>query len=231
MTTGTEILLLSTLTVGVIHAAAGPDHYVPFIALARAGNWSLKKALWITLGCGVGHIASSIAIALVGVAAGVGISKVQWLEASRGAIAAWLLIGFGLVYGVWGLVRAIRPKAQRHLHEHHHGDGVPHYHQHGQGGEHAVSRTTWIMFIIFVFGPCEPMIPLIMYPAAKGDYLGLIWVTALFSLATIGTMLVFVGLGVLGVQRIRFAPLEKYSHAIAGFTLLLSGLAIEFLGL
>lgn len=231
MTAGSEILLWTTLTVGVIHAAAGPDHYVPFIALARAGQWTLRKTIWITLLCGIGHIASSIAIALLGVLAGVGMSRVEGWEAWRGHMAGWLLIGFGLAYGIWGLVKAFRLQAERHRHEHHHGQGLPHFHDHRGDGTHKTSTSTWAMFIIFVFGPCEPMIPLIMYPAAKGDYVGLALLTLVFSVATIGTMLIVVSLGVLGIQKIRFAPLEKYSHALAGLTLFLSGIAIEFLGL
>jgi len=29
----------------------------------------------------------------------------------------------------------------------------------------------WALFLIFVFGPCEPLIPLIMYPAAKLNFI------------------------------------------------------------
>ena len=225
-----EILSITAFTIAIIHTAAGPDHYVPFIGLARAGNWKLRKTIWVTLLCGLGHVGSSILIGLIGVAAGYGISVINLFEEGRGTIAAWLLIGFGLVYGVWGLVRVYRPKADHHVHKDHGGEGVPHFHDH-RGKSHSNSTSIWAMFIIFVFGPCEPLIPLVMYPAAKGDYLGLIWVTLLFSVATIATMLTFVLLGVFGLQKIRFAFFEKFSHAIAGLTILLSGVAIEFLGL
>jgi sulfite exporter TauE/SafE len=225
-----EILSLTALTIGLIHTAAGPDHYVPFIALSRAGSWTLRKTIWVTVLCGLGHLASSVVIGLVGVAAGYGISQVNALEEGRGTIAAWLLIGFGLAYAVWGIVKALRPKAEQHLHTDHHGEGVPHFHDH-RGKSHATSTNVWMMFIIFVFGPCEPLIPLVMFPAAKGDYLGLVWVTVLFGIATIATMLSLVLLGVFGVSKVRFAFLERYNHAIAGLTLVFCGVAIEFLGL
>jgi hypothetical protein len=35
----------------------------------------------------------------------------------------------------------------------------------------------------------------------------------------------------LGLRRINLKPVEKYSHVIAGSMILLSGLAIQFLGL
>jgi len=231
MTPELSILFITALTMGMIHAAAGPDHYVPFIALAEAGKWRMRKTILVTLLSGVGHIVSSIVIALLGVAAGIGISKIEALESGRGHIAAWLLIGFGLAYGAWGLVWALRPRAEEHAHEHAHGDGPPHVHWHGHRGPAKHSTSAWVMFIIFVFGPCEPMIPLIMYPAAKGNYLELAVITAVFSLATIGTMLAIVTAGVLGVARLRLAGLERYGHAIAGLSLVLCGGAMEFLGL
>ena len=41
--------------------------------------------------------------------------------------------------------------------------------------------TPWVLFLIFVFGPCEPLIPLVMYPAAKHNIQGAIIVAILFS--------------------------------------------------
>jgi len=84
---------------------------------------------------------------------------------------------------------------------------------------------------IFVFGPCEPLIPLLIYPAAQSSIQGVFLVAGLFSLVTIGTMLAVVhgllsGLHILPLQKI-----ERYTHALAGFVIMLSGLAIQFLGL
>jgi hypothetical protein len=70
-----------------------------------------------------------------------------------------------------------------------------------------------------------------MYPAAKNSIFGLLIVTAVFAAATIGTMLVIVALGRRGVKLLDFGWLQRYSHAIAGATILMCGLAIQFLGL
>jgi hypothetical protein len=67
-----------------------------------------------------------------------------------------------------------------------------------------------------------------MYPAAQASAWGLIVVTSLFSLATVGTMLVTVKLLVGGFTFIRFATFERYSHAIAGCLVLACGLAVKF---
>jgi len=42
---GVELILIlgSAAFIGFIHTLLGPDHYVPFVALARSRNWSIKK--------------------------------------------------------------------------------------------------------------------------------------------------------------------------------------------
>jgi hypothetical protein len=70
-----------------------------------------------------------------------------------------------------------------------------------------------------------------MYPAAKNSLGGLLVVTGVFSATTIGTMLVVVMLARGGTKLVQFSWLQRYSHAIAGATILICGLVIEFLGL
>jgi len=91
--------------------------------------------------------------------------------------------------------------------------------------------TPWVIFTIFVFGPCEPLIPLLMYPAARESIPCVIGVTATFGIVTIATMLVLVLASARGIQFVSIQGIEKYSHALAGGTICLCGLAIQFLGL
>lgn len=94
----------------------------------------------------------------------------------------------------------------------------------------ASSLDMWVLFTIFVFGPCEPLIPIVMYPAAKHNYTQLIVVTALFSIITIFTMLTVVLVTSFGIKLFPMI-FEKYSHVMAGSTILLCGLGMVFLGL
>lgn len=80
-------------------------------------------------------------------------------------------------------------------------------------------------------GPCEPLIPLIMYPAAKSSVLAAVVVAMVFGLVTITTMLACVMASYVGLSKISFPRAERYSHALAGLTILLCGGAIKFLGL
>ncbi|MHC4325124.1 MAG: sulfite exporter TauE/SafE family protein, partial [Planctomycetota bacterium] len=152
----------------------------------------------------------------------------------RGSIAAWLLIGFGLVYFVWGLRRAYRNRP--HEHRHFHDSDLRHTHEHRHDRDHAhvhndrsrVSIAPWALFVVFVFGPCEVLIPTLMYPAATSGWAGVIIVTSVFGAATIATMIGAVLLVRAGVNFIRLSTLERFAHAIAGATICLCGLAIQF---
>ncbi|MGB5872148.1 MAG: sulfite exporter TauE/SafE family protein [Bacteroidota bacterium] len=232
-----SILLTAAATIGLIHTVLGPDHYLPFIVMARAGRWSLRKTMLITALCGVGHVLGSVLLGAVGIGLGIAISQLEALETIRGGFAAWVLIAFGLVYTIWGLRWAYRRKPHQHLHVHE--DGTYHMHKHVHAKEHAhvhahegsARLTPWVLFTIFVLGPCESLIPVLMYPAAKSSLPGLILVVGTFAVATVLTMLTIVGIATVGARRISMKPLERYTHAIAGATICLSGLAIQFLGL
>lgn len=91
--------------------------------------------------------------------------------------------------------------------------------------------TPWILFIIFVFGPCEPLIPLVMYPAAKGKMLTVAIVALIFGLTTIATMVLIVLTSSSVLSKLPLRKLERYSHALAGLVIFLCGRAIKFLGL
>ena len=230
-----EIILLTVaaLSIGFFHTLLGPDHYLPFIVLSRARNWTVTKTALITVLCGIGHVGSSVALGLLGVALGVGISKLEAFESFRGNLAGWAFIAFGLGYLLWGLWKIKLKKPHSHIH--YHEDGTIHEHSHGHSTDHLHQHsrviTPWILFIIFVMGPCEPLIPLLMYPAATSSMSGMIVVTAVFSLTTILTMLTVVILAYYGIQFLPMKKVEKYMHVIAGATILISGVGIQFLGL
>ncbi len=230
-----SILLASAAALGAVHTLLGPDHYLPFVVLARARQWSVKKTVWITAACGVGHIAGSVALGMLGIALGIGVRQLEVIESQRGDIAAWLLVGFGIAYATWGTVRALRNKPHTHFHVH--ADGVEHSHTHSHTNNHlhphganGQSLTPWILFTIFVFGPCEPLIPLLMYPAATLSPGAVALVAGIFGLVTIATMIAVVLVSIMGLSFVAAQRLGRWSHTLAGTTILLCGITI-FLGL
>lgn len=240
-------LVGTAFSVGVIHTLLGPDHYVPFVALSKSNGWTARKTLLVTALCGLGHVAGSVAIGLIGLLIGVAIFRIESLESLRGDGVAWLLIGFGLAYFTWGVVQAIRDVPHEHLHSHADGTVHVHLHQHDVDHRHVHDHrhvqsmsteatpstrkkrlvTPWVLFLIFVFGPCEVLIPLLMYPAAEANGFAVLWVVAAFTLATVGAMLVAVSLLVYGLRFIRLPNLHRYGHAAAGFAVFACGMMVH----
>jgi len=237
MTSETALLLGTAVSIGFFHTITGPDHYLPFIAMSKARQWNLAKTLFITFVCGLGHILGSVILGFVGIFLGVAVLRLENVEATRGDLAAWFLIIFGLTYAIWGWHKAIRHKSHKHVHIHE--DGEAHSHVHSHLGTHShvhfskkkKNITPWVLFTIFVLGPCEPLIPILMYPAAKGSLALVVTVTMVFGLTTIATMMGVVILSYASLTQLSFGRMEKYSHAIAGVSIFLCGSAIKFLGL
>jgi nickel/cobalt transporter (NicO) family protein len=205
----TIILMITAASIGFLHTLVGPDHYVPFIVMAKSGKWSRKKTLLITLFSGIGHVLSSVLLGLIGIVAGIALNRLDIIESFRADLAAWLIISFGLIYFIWGIKRSYR-------HNHH---------------THNETLTPWIIFTIFVLGPCEPLIPLLIYPAVTESIFTLVSVVIIFAITTSLTMLGLVAAGLYGLNSFHSHLFERYSHAIAGVMILSCGIAIKFLGL
>lgn len=237
MSSETIILLTTSATIGFVHTILGPDHYLPFIVISKARNWSAVKTGVITLICGLGHILSSIILGFIGIALGISILKLKSIESFRGEISAWLLIIFGFTYFIWGIHKIIQNKPHLHIHFHENGKEHSHTHSHIENHSHIhqdsdyKNLTPWLLFIIFIFGPCEPLIPLLMYPAAEGSILSITGVAIVFGLTTIGTMLSLVLLFHRLLKPNLIKKIERYSHPLAGLIILLCGIAIVFFGL
>lgn len=228
-----QLLCLAAVTIGVGHTLLGPDHYLPFVAMSRVGKWSLRKTTWVTVFCGIGHVLGSVILGIVGIAFGVAVLKLEPIEEIRGDLAGWLLLTFGLIYLVWGLNRALRNQPHVHVHAdgtvHSHGPEAEHSHDTATAASLAPRRplTPWVLFTIFLFGPCEPLIPMLMYPAARGSVWSVALVSGLFGLATLATMLTMVWVMYLGADLVRLGRLERYGHALAGLVVFACGLAIK----
>ncbi len=224
-------ILVTAASLGFIHTVIGPDHYIPFVALAKARRWTWERTALVTFLCGVGHVASSVLIGLIGIALGTSVARLEWLEGLRGDAAGWLLLSFGLAYTLWGIKKAV--KGEKHSHSHLHQDGPAHCHEHPHEDDHAhihgdtASATPWALFIVFVFGPCEPLIPVVMYPALKGSLAQALAAAAVFSAVTITTMMLSVALLLKGVRFLPVGRMERYAHALAGFAILACGVAVK----
>jgi hypothetical protein len=237
-------LTLSVLTAAIgvafVHTALGPDHYLPFVMLGRARGWSLQRTLWITAACGVGHVLSSLLLGGIGIAAGMALGALESVESRRGALAAWALFGVGIAYGLYGLRRALRQRRGLALHDHdgelhlHGGGAVSHSHApfgpHRHPASHGGTTTFWALFVVFVLGPCEPLIPLFLVPASQQRWGAAIATGVVFAVVTIATMLAITAMGMVSAQRLPPQLLDRWTHALAGAVIAGSAAAVLFLG-
>ena len=203
------VLAWSTVVIGVVHALA-PDHWMPFVSIGKAQQYSKTKLIGVTLLSGVGHVGSSIVIGSIGLLLGFSLTNLEALESQRGEVAGLLLIGFGLAYAIWGLkqVRA---------------------HRHDLDPNRAV--TVWMLVAIFVLGPCEPLIPLMFVSAAHG-WQAVFVVSALFAVITLVMMVGQTLLVYKGIDFFRWVHIpHHYSHVIAGLVIVATGLLVMVLGI
>ena len=203
------VLIWSTATIGVVHALA-PDHWVPFVGIGQAQQWSKTRLIGVTLLSGLGHVGSSILIGSLGLMLGFSLTALETAEMHRASVAGWVLIVFGLVYAAWGLKQARAPR-------------------HPANPKRTV--TIWALVAIFVLGPCEPLIPLMFISAAHG-WPAVLVVSGLFGGITLVMMVGQVLLGYLGVNLFKRVRINHhYSHLIAGLVIVATGLMVMILGL
>lgn len=231
MATDMMALILSAITISFLHTASGPDHYMPFIVLSRSRNWSFYKTIGLTIICGFGHILSSVVISLIGVALGWQLSKLTWFQDIRGNLSGWALLLFGLIYLVWGIWKVFSNRPHKHfdvyddsvyVYEHRHGSAV--YPQ------QRVKVTPLILLAIFVMGPSEPLVPLLLYSGMNRSELEIGLIITVFAISTVVTMLVMVLLGLYGFSFFKTNKLERYMHAISGSVVMICGAGMVFLG-
>jgi hypothetical protein len=202
------------MSVAFFHALA-PDHWLPFVALAKGSRWSMRTLAWVATLAGIGHVASSLLLGLVGLWAGLAIHHLEGAEAWRGSVGLWLLIGFGVAYGLWGLKHA------QHAHPH---TSVQ------QAVKAYAKRRAWMLIAILVFGPCEPLIPL-MFLAAQQSMTAVWAISAVFSIVTVAMVVGQSLLSYAGVRLVQAPWLDRYAHALTGLAILLTAVIVWIAGL
>ncbi|SFN51769.1 Sulfite exporter TauE/SafE [Chitinophaga sp. YR627] len=232
MDTELQVLILTAITISCLHTVTGPDHYIPFIALSRVRGWKIGKTVAWTLLCGIAHVGSSVLLGLLGIGLGWSLSRISGVEDLRGGLAGWALLTFGLLYTIWGLKRAWSNKVHKHFDVYDNGEIYVYEHKHGEivYPQERMKVTPWVMLIIFGLGPCEPLIPLLTYPAAQHSTYGMTLLIVSFTLFTLLTMTGMVLLGYYGFSVLKTSRLERYVHALGGLTILICGIGMVYLG-
>jgi hypothetical protein len=207
-------LAVAAASVGSLHTIA-PDHWVPFAALARAQRWSARRTLLVTVLCGFGHVTVSALLGLAGLF--FGMRMVAAFGHRMEAAAGFLLVAFGIGYGLWGLRRTAGRRVHGHTHAHY-----DHVHDPGHS-------TAWGLFLLFSADPCVAVIPLLFAAAPLGPTRAL-GVVLIYEAATIATMAALVLPARAGARALRVALLDRYGDAAAGGVIATVGLVVTGLG-
>jgi hypothetical protein len=232
MTTEITALMLTAATIAFVHTISGPDHYLPFIVLSKANGWSMGKTIALTMLCGAGHVLSSVLLALCGAAIGWSVSGIGWLQGIRGGIAGWAMLLFGLLYLLWGIYRLRKNKPHKHFDMEQDGSLYVYEHRHNAAvvPSQRFRVTPWVLFIIFILGPCEPMIPLLFAPAAQANWWAMLLLITVYTACTLAAMMVMLWLGYKGMSIALSQKMERYVHIIGGTTISICGIGMLWLG-
>ena len=178
------------------------------------------------------HLRSSVLLGLGGAVIGWSFSQISWFENVRGGIAGWVMLVFGICYIVWGVYRLYNNKPHKHFDMDTDGSLYVYQHNHGRAvaPQERFRVTPWVMFIIFVLGPCEPMIPLLYFPAAQNSWWGMLILIITYTACTLATMLLMVLLGYFGIAFKGTQIIERYMHVLAGITICICGMGILWIG-
>ena len=120
------LLVGAVAAVGVLHTIV-PDHWVPITLIARQRGWTRAETARVAFKAGIGHVLSTLAIAMVVWIGGVAVATRfgQWVE----IIASLALVGFG----GWIAISAWRDLRSGGGHGHDHGHGHSHDIAHLEG--------------------------------------------------------------------------------------------------
>ncbi len=213
--------IYTAIGLGFIHVLLGFDHYIPFIFLSKAEKWNDKKTFIIVFLSGLFHVLSSIFIGFVGLYLKNNLFFIKQLELSRGELAGWLLIVFGILYIIFSIKKINRKLLNLDKSSDIKGNTIANLIR-------SHPKSYFFIILIFVLGPCEPLIPLMLYPHKSSETF--LWIISifLFSFTTIITMLIAVFIGRKILTLIKNPKFSNSLPTITGAIIALCGIAVTF---
>ena len=206
-------LILSSLVLGVIHASI-PNHWLPLIAIAKTEKWSARETTTATLITGFSHTLSTIIIGFI--VGFVGMKLSDNSEAISHSIAPSILVILGIIYL---MVDFLTRKS--HHHSHIHLDEI------NVKNKSKIAILTTLSLAMF-FSPCIE-IEAYYFKAGTHGWAGIAVVSLIYTLITVGLMVVLVNLGMRGVKKIKSEFLEHHNRTITGAILIVIGIIAYFI--
>jgi len=229
-------LAVTGFTVAFLHAAI-PTHWLPFVLVARARGWTHGKTLSVAMAAGLGHV---LLTSLLGLAiAWLGLQLDEHLGEMFPRIAGGLLLAISL----WFFWRQAKGGVLHHhiggsAHQANEKCGHAHDHSHLEEElkDSPVASTRsgdWAaisgLFTMLTLSPCEGFLPVYLSGVAHG-WTGFFVLSAILAVGTLGGMLLFTTLTLVGFSKLPIQKLERYEAALLGVIFAVLGLMMLFLG-
>jgi len=229
------VYLTAAGATAALHALI-PDHWLPFVLMARSRRWSLAKTLSLAGASGILHVILAVGLGLL-----VAVTGRQGAEAAARRMGERLevlspagLALFGFLYGFasWRRERRHHPA---HPPSDRPGPLPDEAHHHGHLLERWFSGTSsgWALVLVIGLSPCALALPILLASAATLRLGGVLLVAAGFSLAMTASMLTVTWAGFVSARKFDFPFLTRYGDLISGLLIALVGGAVcaaEILG-
>ncbi len=224
MTSTAVLLFLSACGTATLHAMI-PDHWLPFVVMARAQRWSSRRTVILTGSAGLLHVTLSILLAVAAIALGAPSARELAARAGRPleSITGALLLLFGLAYGAWAYQR----EGRAHAHATAADRTPPHVHAHGHLLERWFRRVVsgGALVVLIGISPCAVLAPILFVASTEGH--AAVLAAALgFAVCTILTMIVVTLVALRSIRRLDSPFLSRYGDLISGALLALVGIVL-----
>ena len=230
MTSTAFLLFLSSCSTAIIHALI-PDHWLPFVLMARAEGWTERRAATLTGLAGVLHVMATIVAG--GLTILVGSASVHSLAERTGHslefVGGFLLAVFGVSYGIFRHLREARVHAAAGAEQVDPAEAGGHVHVHG----HLLERwfhgalTAGALVLVIGISPCALLVPVLFAASAAGP--GAVLAASLgFALCTIATMVGVTIVAMRGMRRLELPFFTRYGDLISGALVGAVGLLLMF---
>ena len=218
------LLFLSSCATAIIHALI-PDHWLPFVLMARSRNWSEGQTIVMVALAGVLHVTATLAVAAVAIVVGSDPARLlaDRIGASLESLAGVLLIVFGVAYGIWAHRREARAHAPSGDQSTNH--GPMHAHGHLLGRWFQGTASGGALVAIIGVSPCILLQPILFGAAARG--VAVVAATAIgFAVCTLATMIGVTLIATRGIRRIELPFFTRYGDLISGLLIAAIGLFV-----
>jgi nickel/cobalt exporter len=236
-----ETTYLLTVTAGftaLIHTLI-PDHWLPFVLVARSQGWSLRKTFLTTLLSAILHVTLSLGLGVLALL--LGREFIHAVGERLELFAGLGLMFFGVVYTLFFLSgngnhqHYFPGHGEHHPVEDYRGDNASEGATAGPSRRHILAhhlgsnRLGAITLAVIVgLNPCVLAIPLMIATIGEGPW-AFLWVGTSFAVTSIVVLVGASVLGFQGMRRLRLGILDRYGEVISGLLIFVLGLVMVLL--